>query len=73
MMNAKVCDAIIENIREFNKNELSVFWSYLAEEISDPRDLCDCIMYTTTNGDDIHLDTIVRDQFFNAYLKMHTS
>ena len=49
MMNAKVCNAIIENIREFNQNELTVFWSYLVGEISDPRDLCDCIMYTTTN------------------------
>ena len=72
MMNDRTCRAIDANIREFDEREMTEFRKFLSMEITDATDLCDCIK-KASGDDDIHLDTLVRDQYFNAFLKMHIS
>ena len=71
MLNTKTCNAIDENIKEFTQAEMVEFRQTLCNEILDAYDLAQCIR--KSNGEDIHLDTIVRDQYINAFLKMHIS
>lgn len=74
MMNGKVCKAIKDNIqRDFTESEMIEFRKRLCEVFSgdsdSAQDLCDCIMLSA--GKDVHLDTVVRDKFYDAYLLMH--
>ncbi len=72
MMNDRTCRAIEANIREFCGRDRITFRQFLCKEIFDAKDLADCIK-RADGDDDVHLDTLVRDQYFNAFLKMHIS
>ena len=71
MLNSRTCRAIEDNIRDFNATEMMEFRQFLCKEIDNSNDLIDCIK--KANGEDVHLDTLVRDQYYDAFLKMHLS
>ena len=71
MLNSRTCKAIEANINEFSKTEMFTFIKYLCDEVDEIYDLITCIQ--KAHGDDVHLDTVLRDQYYDAFLKMHLS
>ena len=72
MMSAEVQEAIVKNIQGFDDREKRQFRMHLVEEAFCDEDLVDMISVKGM-GDYWNLDTAVRDNYMDAYLKMHIS
>ena len=70
-MNSRTCRAIEANINDFSPGEIIEFRKLLCDEIYDIHDLITCIK--KADGEEIHLDTALRDKYFDCFLKMHLS
>lgn len=72
MLTLQTQKAIIKNIQTFDAEERKNFIIRLTEETYNEDDLIDMIKVKEMK-DYEDLDTIVRDQYINAFLKMHIS
>ena len=72
MLSVEVQNAIIQNIQEFDEREKRQFKMHLVEEAYDDKDLVDMININKSE-DYWALDTVVRDAYIDAFLKMHIS
>ena len=70
MISTEVQEAIIQNIKEFDERERQQFKMRLVEEAYNDQDLIDMINVKETE-DYWDLDTAVRDNYMDAFLKMH--
>lgn len=72
MMTVNVQREIVKNISGFSESDMRTFWKYLADEAPDTNDLVDMVKVRDYEAYS-ELDTLVRDRYINAYLKMHLS
>jgi hypothetical protein len=72
MMTVNVQREIVKNISGFSESDMRTFWKYLADEAPDANDMVDMIKVSDYEAY-CELDTLVRDRYINAYLKMHLS